>query len=62
MNSDEYSRKQKARDAEYEREYLAWVESLSAEELHQLEAKASPPLPSLSMAMDRPMVTHPTAR
>jgi hypothetical protein len=44
MNSDDYSRKQKARDAEYQREYLAWIESLPADERRKLEAQglASP--------------------
>jgi hypothetical protein len=39
MNSDDYSKKQSARDAEYEREYRAWIESLPAEERRQLEAQ-----------------------
>ena len=46
MNSDDYSRKQKARDSEYEREYKAWVDSLPPAERRQLEAQglASPSL------------------
>jgi hypothetical protein len=46
MKSDDYSRKQKARDAEYEREYRAWIQSLPAEERRKLEAQglASPSL------------------
>jgi hypothetical protein len=46
MNSDDYSRKQKARDAEYEREYKAWIESLPPDERRKLEAQglASPSL------------------
>jgi hypothetical protein len=46
MNSDDYSRKQKARDSEYEREYRAWIESLPADERRKLEAQglASPSL------------------
>jgi hypothetical protein len=39
MNSDDYAKKQSARDAEYQREYRAWVESLPADERRQLEAK-----------------------
>ncbi len=39
MNSDDYSRKQKARDTEYEREYRAWIESLPADERRKLEAQ-----------------------
>ncbi|RYD60860.1 MAG: hypothetical protein EOP83_18430 [Verrucomicrobiaceae bacterium] len=44
MNSDDYSRKQTARDSEYEREYKAWIESLPADERRKLEAQglASP--------------------
>ncbi len=37
MNSDDYAKKQAKRDADYEREYKAWVKSLSADELKQLE-------------------------
>ena len=39
MNSDDYSRKQKARDTEYQREYKAWIESLPADERRTLEAQ-----------------------
>jgi hypothetical protein len=39
MNSDDYAKKQSARDAEYQREYRAWVESLPADERRQLEAQ-----------------------
>ena len=39
MNSDEYTRKQSARDAEYEREYRAWIESLPPAERRTLEAQ-----------------------
>ena len=39
MNSDDYSRKQKARDTEYQREYKAWIESLPADERRKLEAQ-----------------------
>ena len=38
MNNDDYSKKQKSLDAKYEREYRAWVESLSANERRDLEA------------------------
>jgi DNA-directed RNA polymerase specialized sigma24 family protein len=46
MNSDDYSRKQKARDSEYEREYKAWIDSLPPDERRKLEAQglASPSL------------------
>ena len=37
MSHDEYARRQAQRDAEYEREYRAWVESLSPEERRKLE-------------------------
>ena len=39
MNTDDYSRKQKARDAEYQREYKAWIDSLPADERRKLEAQ-----------------------
>ena len=39
MKHDEYSQRQKARDAEYQREYRAWVDSLSADERRELEAQ-----------------------
>ena len=44
MNSDDYAKRQSARDAAYEREYRAWIESLPADERRQLEAQglASP--------------------
>ena len=35
---DDYSRKQKARDAEYEREYRAWIDSLPPDERRKLES------------------------
>jgi hypothetical protein len=37
MSHDDYTRRQAQRDAEYEREYRAWVESLPAEERRKLE-------------------------
>ena len=37
MSSDDYAKKQAKRDAEYEREYKAWIESLPADERKQLE-------------------------
>ena len=37
MSRDEYSSRQSARDAAYQREYRAWVESLPAEERRELE-------------------------
>ena len=39
MNSDDYSRNQKSRDAEYEREYRAWIETLPPDERRKLEAQ-----------------------
>jgi hypothetical protein len=48
MNSDDYSRKQKARDAEYAREYKAWIDSLPADERRKLEAQG---LDSPSLAL-----------
>ena len=39
MNTDDYSRKQRARDAEYQREYKAWIDSLPADERRKLEAQ-----------------------
>ena len=39
MNHDDYSRRQSAKDAQYEREYRAWVKSLPPEERHKLEAQ-----------------------
>jgi len=46
MNRDDYSKRQSARDAQYEREYRAWIASLPAEERRKLEAQglASPSL------------------
>ena len=37
MSSDDYARKQAQKDADYEREYRAWVDSLPADERHELE-------------------------
>jgi hypothetical protein len=37
MNSDDYSKKQTQRDAQYEREYEAWVKSMSREERREAE-------------------------
>ena len=39
MNSDDYTRRQTAKDAEYAHEYRAWIESLPAEERRKLEAQ-----------------------
>jgi len=39
MNSDDYSRRQAARDAQYAREYRAWIDSLPADERRKVEAK-----------------------
>ena len=37
MKADDYARRQAAKDAEYERQYKAWVESLPADERRELE-------------------------
>lgn len=37
MSRDEYSSTQSARDAQYEREYRAWIDSLSPEDRKQVE-------------------------
>lgn len=37
MNSDDYARKQSAKDAEYARQYREWIESLPADERKQFE-------------------------
>jgi hypothetical protein len=39
MSRDDYSQRQKAKDAQYAREYRAWVESLPPEERRKLEAQ-----------------------
>ena len=39
MNHDDYSRRQKSKDAEYQREYRAWVDSLPADERRKLDAQ-----------------------
>jgi hypothetical protein len=39
MNTDDYSRRQSAKDSEYEREYKAWIESLPPSERRQLESQ-----------------------
>ena len=44
MSADDYAKRQSQRDAEYQREYKAWIESLPADERQKLEAQglASP--------------------
>ena len=37
MNSDDYAKKQAKKDAQYEREYEAWVKSMSLEERREAE-------------------------
>ena len=37
MNSDDYARKQAKRDADYERDYQAWVDSMTLEERREAE-------------------------
>jgi hypothetical protein len=39
MNSNDYAKRQKARDAEYEKAYRDWMESLPPAERRQLEAQ-----------------------
>jgi len=39
MNRDDYSHRQKAKDAEYQREYRAWIDSLPPDERRKLEAQ-----------------------
>jgi hypothetical protein len=48
MSRDDYSQRQKAKDAEYARQYKAWVESMSPEERLKLE----------SQGLDAPDVAH----
>ena len=38
MNRDDYSQRQKSKDAEYARQYKAWVKTLSPDERRKLEA------------------------
>ena len=39
MSGDDYTRRQSARDAQYAREYRAWIDSLPADERRKVEAK-----------------------
>jgi hypothetical protein len=39
MSTDDYARRQAAKDAEYQREYKAWIKSLPADERRKLEAQ-----------------------
>jgi hypothetical protein len=39
MNRDDYSQRQKAKDAEYQREYREWIDSLPPDERRKFEAK-----------------------
>jgi len=39
MNRDDYSQRQKAKDAEYARQYKAWIKSLTPDERRKLEAQ-----------------------
>ena len=39
MSRDDYSHRQKAKDAQYEREYRAWIDSLPPDERRKLEAQ-----------------------
>ena len=47
MNHDDYSKRQKVRDSEYEREYRAWIKSLPADERRKLKSQglAEPDVP-----------------
>jgi len=42
MSHDDYSQRQKTRDAEYERQYKAWIKSLPPNERRKLEARDWP--------------------
>jgi hypothetical protein len=66
MSNDDYAKRQSQRDAEYQREYKAWIESLPADERQKLEAQglASPCLqrhgngaPEHDMA-ESPLASH----
>ena len=48
MSCDDYTRRQAAKDAEYQHAYRAWVESLPADELRELERQG----------LDAPDVAH----
>jgi len=48
MSRDDYSHRQKAKDAQYEREYRAWINSLPPDERRKLEAQG----------LDQPDVAH----
>ena len=39
MNRDDYSQRQKAKDAEYARQYKAWIKSLPVDKRRELEAQ-----------------------
>jgi hypothetical protein len=39
VSGDDYSQRQKAKDAEYQREYRAWIDSLPTDERRKLEAQ-----------------------
>ena len=48
MSCDDYTRRQAAKDAEYAREYKAWVESMPADQRRELERQG----------LDAPDVAH----
>jgi hypothetical protein len=48
MNTDDYTKRQKARDAEYERDYKSWIKSLPPSERRKFEAQG----------LDKPMVGY----
>ncbi len=60
MNSDDYAKSQSQRDVEYEREYKAWIESMSADERKKLEKPRGWPHPACNaMATALPNTTWP---
>jgi hypothetical protein len=64
MNSDDYSKRQRQRDADYELQYKAWIATLSAKELKEL-GKAGLDTPMVARngngAADRDMADSPLA-
>ena len=48
MNNDDYTKRQKARDAQYERDYKAWIKSLPPAERWKFEAQG----------LEKPMIDY----
>ena len=48
MNNDDYTKRQKVRDAQYERDYKAWIKSLPPAERRKFEAQG----------LDKPMIGY----